>query len=118
MIDQRDFRWSNREKKIARQAFDHAYQRECNVIREHVSAMLAELTSSTDIWRVHNFLSKKRREVDEKYDYRYSVLIFVFARLLREGWLDESELDGLQENKVSAIKEIANLWRGTPIEEG
>ena len=109
MTDLRDLKWSNREKKIARQAFERAYQRECDAIRERVSAMLSELTDANDIWRVHDFLSKKRREVDEKYDYRYSVLIFVFARLLREGWLDESELDGLQEDKVSAIKEIANL---------
>ncbi len=109
MAGVRDFKWSNSEKKIARQAFERAYQRECDAIQKRVSAMIAKLTNAHDIWRVHDFLSRKRREVDNKYDYRYSVLIFVFARLLREGWLDESDLDGLQEDKVSAIKEIASL---------
>ena len=106
----RALKWSSREKKIARQAFERAYQRECGAIRERVSAMLAELANANDVWRVRDFLSEKRRGVEEKYDYRYSVLIFVFARLLREGWLDEPELDGLQEDKISAIKEMANLW--------
>ncbi|BCV22222.1 hypothetical protein [Moorella sp. Hama-1] len=105
----RDHKWSNSEKKIARQAFERAYQRECEAIQKHVRAMLAKLTNADDIWRVHDFLSKKRCEVDNKYDYRYSVLTFVFARLLKEGWLDESDLDGLQEDKVSAIKDIASL---------
>jgi len=28
---------------------------------------------------------------DEKYDYRYSVLLFVFARLLKEKWLKDTD---------------------------
>ena len=44
---------------------------------------------------------------DEKYDYRYSVLILTFARLLREGWLQEAELSGLGPEKIEKIKALA-----------
>lgn len=44
---------------------------------------------------------------NEKYDYRYSVLPIVFARLIEEHWLEEAGLHGLEEDKLKAIKGIA-----------
>ena len=44
------------------------------------------------MWRLLEYLTEKRIEVGEKYDYRYSVLDFVFARLIWEGWLQEEDL--------------------------
>ena len=41
---------------------------------------------------------------DAKYDYRYSVIIFVFARPLRQGWITEKDLEGLHEEKIEKIK--------------
>jgi len=57
-----------------------------------------------DLWRIHDFLTKERRRTDEKYDYRYSVLLFVFARLLHEGWIVETDLQGLAEDKIEVIR--------------
>ena len=71
--------------------------------------MMRDLANPNHIWRLHDFLSEKREEIDAKYDYRYSVLIFVFARLLKEGWLKESDLDGLHDDKVSKIIALANM---------
>jgi len=62
-----------------------------------------------DIWELHDFLTEKRKEIDEKYDYRYSVLILVFGRLLREGWIELDNLEGLDEDKITKIKNIADL---------
>jgi len=56
-----------------------------------------------DIWLIHDLLTKERRLTDEKYDYRYSVLLFVFARLLKEGWIAETDLQGLADDKIEAI---------------
>jgi hypothetical protein len=30
----------------------------------------------------------------------------VFARLLKEGWIDENDLEGLREEKIEKIKEM------------
>jgi hypothetical protein len=109
MMNARDTKWSKTEKSIARQAFDRAYRRECEAITKRISGMSRDIVNPEDIWRVHDFLREKREEIDEKYDYRYSVLIFVFARLMHEGWLRASDLDGLDDEKVSKIIALANM---------
>jgi Photoprotection regulator fluorescence recovery protein len=109
MMQARDITWSKPEKSVARAAFDLANRRECEAITKRVNDMIRDMASPGDIWRVHDFLSEKREEIDEKYDYRYSVLIFVFARLMKEGWLQASDLDGLHADKVARIIALANM---------
>ena len=108
-MNARDIEWSKTEKSVARRAFDSAYRRECEAITKRLSDMIGDMASPRSIWHLHDFLSEKREEIDEKYDYRYSVLIFVFARLMKEGWLKESDLEGLHEEKVSKIIALANM---------
>ncbi len=36
-------------------------------------------------------------------------LISVFGRVLREGWIDEKDIEGLNEEKRHAIHQIASL---------
>ena len=42
--------------------------------------------------------------IDAKCDYRYSAIIFVFARPLRQGWITEKDLERLHEEKIEKIK--------------
>ena len=108
-----DLEWSKAEKHAARKAYELAYERECRTIRAKVDQMLADPTGDVrQIWRVHDYLSTKRRETDKKYDYRYSVLIFVFARLIREGWITEDDLSGLGEDKKRKIRALLSFARG------
>lgn len=95
--------WSKGEKAIARRAFDAALSRELAALTGEVRRRANSISDPGDIWELHNFLSKRRKAIDEKYDYRYSVLIFIFARLINEGWLSEEELAGLGEQKLAAI---------------
>jgi hypothetical protein len=101
--------WSTAEKKAARRAFDLAYQRQCAVISENVKKMIATTSAPSDIWQIHDYLSEERKMLDEIYDYRYSVLLSVFSRLLRDGWLTDADLLGLQEDKIERIKRWASL---------
>lgn len=101
--------WSKTEKSVARRAFDNSYRKECLSLAKTLREMADSVRGSDDIWRIHDFLTRKRVEIDEKYDYRYSVLQTVFSRLLKEGWLEESDLEGLLEEKVSRIKYLASL---------
>lgn len=111
MSDLRDLSWSPSEKKAARKAFESAYERECRAISAKLKSMMADDSDPRYLWRIHDYLSKQRRETDEKYDYRYSVLIYVFARLLNEGWLTEADLTELQQDKIEKIKNLANWNR-------
>lgn len=102
-----DEKWSKAEKAVARRAFENACERECREIIKKLRVMANEADEPGDIWRLHDFLAEKRREMDDKYDYRYSVLILVFARLLREGWMTADDLEGLKEDKIARIRELA-----------
>ncbi|MGD0909439.1 MAG: hypothetical protein ABSA96_17805 [Candidatus Acidiferrales bacterium] len=101
--------WTSAEKKLARKAFEKAYEAECATITAEANRMIASAKTPSDIWLVHDYLSERRKAVDLIYDYRYSVLIQVFARLLRDGWLTEADFDGIDKEKVDSIIQIASL---------
>jgi hypothetical protein len=105
----REFTWSATEKKAARAAFDLALARELKATRQKAEAMLQNDSNDRVIWRLHDYLSHKRREIDEKYDYRYSVLMFVFPRLVSEGWLKTDELAGIGAEKLDVIEKLLSL---------
>jgi hypothetical protein len=96
--------WSHTEKKTARRAIEKAFEMQCAEITAEAKRMIAKARTPSDIWRVHDYLSEQRRTVDRIYDYRYSVLLDVFSRLLRDGWLTEADLTGLREEKIESIK--------------
>ncbi|MFW6124427.1 MAG: hypothetical protein ACOC5G_04320 [Acidobacteriota bacterium] len=103
--------WSKKEKQIARQAFNKAYKKEVTDILNKAKDRLPTLKSPEDIWELHDFLTEKREETDNKYDYRYSVLILVFSRLINEGWITMDDLKGLEEDKISKINQVLKLYR-------
>jgi hypothetical protein len=102
-------KWSKKEKSIARAAFDKAYEKECNQIIGKLKEKSLRLSSPEDIWEFHDYLSEIRKEIDEKYDYRYSVLIMVFAHLLKQQWLKIDDLEGLSVDKIDRIKSLSNI---------
>ncbi len=98
--------WSKDDKQIARRAFDAAKEREYKQLISKTRQMADAMREPQDLWHLHDFLTETRREIDEKYDYRYSQLIFVFARLIYQGWLTLEELEGLAEDKLARIGQI------------
>lgn len=76
---------------------------------DKVRNQVNEIDDIGDVWHLHDFLSARRHQIDGKYDYRYSVLIFVFAQLLQEGWLYLDDLDGLEPDKRAKIAALARL---------
>lgn len=100
----RDMNWSKAEKAVARCAFERAYRKECAAIAAKIRKMVATACEPEGLWRIHDLLTKERERTDEKYDYRYSVLVFVFARLLGKRWISEVDLQGLSDDKIEAIR--------------
>ena len=102
-------KWTAAERKIARRTFEGARDREFAALIARLKQMAAQLANSADTWDMHDFLSDHLRDIERKYDYRYSQLIIVFGRLMREKWLEEKDIAGLSEDKVDAIRRIASL---------
>ena len=100
--------WSSAEKKIAKQAYDAALKREYAALLQQLKDSAEKANSRDDIWYIYDHLTKQRKSIDQRYDYRYSQLIFVFGILLRQKWLEESDLEGLAEDKLQLIRAFAN----------
>jgi hypothetical protein len=101
--------WSRSEKAIARKAFDAALGRELHEVIQIAKQMANEIQQSSDLWDLEHYLTERRKEIDHKYDYRYSRLTQVFGRLLHEGRLREEELRGLREDKLKPIRSFAKF---------
>jgi hypothetical protein len=101
--------WTASEKKIARRVFDAAVQRELAEIMAELKARAAAATSPAEMWAIEDYLRSVRHELDRKYDYRYSQLPIVFGLLLREARIAPSDLEGLAEDKIAGMLQIAAI---------
>jgi len=101
--------WSKSEKAIARTAFDAALKRELQDVMRKTKQMANQIKEPADVWELEHYLTERRKEIDRKYDYRYSQLTQVFGRLLYEGRVSEEELSGLREDKLKPIRSLAEF---------
>jgi hypothetical protein len=107
-----DLRWSASEKKIARRAYEAALDVALAGVMEEFKAKAAAARTPSEMWAVEDYLRGRRREIDETFDYRYSRLPLVFARLICDGYLDEAQLGGLSEEKLEIIRHLLSLRAG------
>ncbi len=104
-------RWTGAEKKVARRAFDAALQRHLSAITAEAKRMMANVTDPSELWQVEAYLTESRKTVDRIYQFRYSDLLRVFSILLRDEWLKEADLVGLQPEKIADITRGAESLR-------
>ena len=104
-----DLKWSKAEKALSRRLFEQALHAELAETLADLKAKAAAASEPDDMWAIHELLGARRRDIDRKYDYRYSQLIFVFGVLLRESRIQESQLFGLSQDKQEMIKRFASL---------
>jgi hypothetical protein len=105
----RDLKWSREEKTIARKAFELALKRELDAVILEAKRRATRLEEPDELWEIEHWLTRRRQEIDSKYDFRYSVLPLVFAKLLRDGRISEGELNGLGEDKLEVTRLAASL---------
>jgi hypothetical protein len=101
--------WSKSEKAIARTAFDAALKRELQDVVRKTKQMANQIKEPAEVWELEHYLTERRKEIDRKYDYRYSQLTLVFGRLLYEKRVGEEELGGLREDKLKPIRSLAKF---------
>ena len=101
--------WSKSEKAIARTAFVAALKRELQDVMQKTKQMANQIKEPAEVWELEHYLTERRKEIDRKYDYRYSQLTLVFGRLLYEKRVGEEELGGLREDKLKPIRSLAKF---------
>ena len=99
--------WTKSQKVHARGLFDLALSREYDDLIKTLNS--TKIETPEEVWDLHDMLGKKRKELNGKYDYRYSQLIFVFAQLVRGGYLTLEELEPIGEEKLKQIDNMVNF---------
>lgn len=107
----RDLKWSDSEKKVARRAYEAALDSALAGIMAEFKGKAAAAATPSEMWAIEDYLRRRRQEVDEMFDYRYSQLPFLFAQLICRGYLDEAQLAGLSGEKLDIIRHLASLMR-------
>ena len=70
--NRRDLMWSKSERAIASKAFDAALERELHEVIQEAKRMASQIKQPSDLWDFEHYLTQRRKEIDRKYDYRYS----------------------------------------------
>ena len=104
-----DIVWSESEKRTARRVFEAALRHELGEIIAEFKARATRVTTPEEMWSVAEYLARKRRAVEQKYDYRYSRLLEVFGVLLSEKRIEEHELGGLGAAKLAVVRRSAGF---------
>ena len=68
-----------------------------------------QIKEPADVWELEHYLTRRRKDIDRKYDFRSSRLTQVFGRLLSERRISEQDLHGLREDKMKAIRSCAEV---------
>lgn len=89
--------------------FESAVEAELAELIERFKTRAAAVQTAEEMWAVGDYLKEAQREFESKYDYRYSELILVFGRLVREGRISESQLEGLSQEKRDVIHRMVTL---------
>lgn len=101
--------WTRSEKAVARKAFDAALNQELQELIQETKRLANQIKQASDLWELEHRLTKRRKEIDRKYDRRASHLVFALGKLLHEGRVREEQLAGLSENKLKSIRSTAEI---------
>ena len=100
-----DKQWSPSEKKAARQIFDLAVANaQKDVLKRHSNKTIR---TADELWRYELEIREWRKEVQTTLQFTYSSLPMCFGLCLRKGWLTESNLSGLSDERIERIRTIA-----------
>lgn len=104
-----DLKWTDSEKRTARRVFEAALAAELAEVMSEFKQKAAGVSTADEMWALETYLGTRRREIEAKYDFRYSQLLLVFGALLREGRVQPADLRGLSDEKIRSICRIAAL---------
>jgi len=101
--------WTVTEREIAQEMFNRAYKREIEALLKDVREKASSIANLDELWQLHDHLSARRHEIEGKYEYDYTSLLFVFAELIRDGWLHLDELKQLDTGKLAKISALTKF---------
>ena len=105
-----EFKWKASEKKVANRAFEKARLAELDQLVQSFKGDAVSIDDADQLWALIDQMKDKRYQFEQKYDYRYSVLVSVLARLLGEKRISAADLAGLDDDKLAAISTKSEIF--------
>lgn len=96
---QNQLNWSKSERVIARKAFDAALNRELHEIIQQAKQKASQSKRPTEVWELERYLTWRRKDIDQKYQFRTSWLKDVLGRLLYENRVLEGRSAGIAQRQ-------------------
>jgi len=75
------------------------------------AARIRHVEDIDNLWSLEDWLQKRRKMIDDKFDYRYSVLAHVLAQVISEGAISEADRAGLGDEKLAEIRRVVGFHR-------
>jgi len=101
--------WTEQEQAVGITALNLAQTRTIDRLIADLHRQVIELTSADQIWQLHDFLSIQRHGIEGRFEFRQESILFVFASLVKEGFLNLDELQGLDAEKLSKIMAMSRF---------
>lgn len=101
----RDLHWSPKEKATARRVFDRALHEELDATIREAKQRAERIVRPDELWALERHLTQRRKEIEAKYEFKYSSVLLLLAQLVRESRISLDELHGLSEDKLKCVRE-------------
>jgi hypothetical protein len=77
---------------------------------QEAKQMADRIGDPAELWKLERYLTRRRKDIDRKYDFRGSQLTSILGILLGEHRITEEELRGLPEDKLKPIRACAEVF--------
>ena len=67
--------------------------------------MAERIQQADELWELERHLTARRKEIDAKYEFKYSSVLLVLAELVRERRISLDKLQGLSEDKLQCVRD-------------
>ena len=101
--------WTEQEQAVGITALNRAQARTIERLIADLHRQVIELQSADQIWQLHDFLSIQRHGIEGRFEFRQESILFVFASLVKEGFLSLDELQGLDAEKLAKIMAMSRF---------
>jgi hypothetical protein len=101
--------WTEQEQAVGITALNRAQARTIERLIADLHRQVIELQSADQIWQLHDFLSIQRHGIEGRFEFRQESILFVFASLVKEGFLNLDELQGLDAEKLAKIMAMSRF---------
>jgi len=93
--------FSKKEKTVTKALFEKAKERDYNRLIARINN--TNLQTASNVWQLRDTLNEAAKEFDNKYDYRYSVMLENFVTFILEELISLEDLKFLSTDKYQYV---------------